>query len=73
MFDFGETDLFQASGAAAAVLEVHLSEGFGRDLLQELVSGALLLCIEEAGRVVGRQGDREVAEAGVVRGAYGAV
>ncbi len=39
----------QAPGAAAAVLEVHLLERVGGDLLELLVVGAGLLGIEEAG------------------------
>jgi hypothetical protein len=61
------TSSSQASGAAAAVLEVDLLERFGSDLLQALVGGALLLSLEEAGGVAGRQRDRQVPDAVLVR------
>ncbi|GHG00511.1 hypothetical protein GCM10018777_08960 [Streptomyces albogriseolus] len=43
VFDVGEADFVQAASAAAAVLEVHLLEPFGHDLLELLVAGAGLL------------------------------
>lgn len=56
MLDVGEADFLQLAGAAAAVLEVHLLEPFGRDLPQTLLGGALLLCLEETGGVLRRRG-----------------
>ncbi len=56
-------------GAAVTVAEVDLSEGVGGGLLEFAVCGALLLGVEEAGGVLGRQGEGEVAHAGVVGGA----
>jgi rhodanese-related sulfurtransferase len=67
VLDVREPDLFQAPGAAAAVLEVHLLERFGRDLLELLVGGTGLLGIEETGGIAGRQGDRQVPDAVLVR------
>ncbi len=52
VLDVGEADLLQLAGAAAAVLEVHLLEPFGGDLPQLLRGGALLLGLEEAGRLL---------------------
>lgn len=66
VLDVGETDLLQLASAAAVVLEVHLLERLGGDLLELLVVGALLLGVEEAGGVVGRQRDRQVPQ--LVRG-----
>lgn len=43
VLDVREADLFQAAGAAAAVLEVDVLEGFGRDLLEPGVAGPGLL------------------------------
>ncbi|GAA2568863.1 hypothetical protein GCM10010398_68450 [Streptomyces fimbriatus] len=63
VLDVREPDLFQASGAAAAILEVDLLEGFGRDLLEAGVAGALLLGVKEAGGVDRRQGDGQVPDA----------
>lgn len=57
VFDVREADLFRASGAAAAVLEVHLLERFCCDLPQPLLGGALFLSLEETGGVAGRQGE----------------
>lgn len=48
----GEPHLFQAAGAAAAVLEVHLLECFGRDFFEFAVAGAGFLGVEEAGCVL---------------------
>src|SRR5512147_1771158 len=62
VLDVGEAHLLQLAGAAATVLEVHLLERFGRDLPQPLVSGALLLGVEETGGVLRRQRHGEVAE-----------
>jgi hypothetical protein len=66
VLDVRESHLLQASGAAAAVLEVHLFERFGGDLLELLVGGAGLLGVEESGGVAGRQGDGEVPDAVLV-------
>jgi hypothetical protein len=68
VLDVRETDLLQAAGAAAVVLEVHLLEPFGGDLLELLFAGAGLLGVEEAGCVAGRWSDGQVPEAGVVGG-----
>ncbi len=54
VLDVGEADLLQLAGAASVVLEVHLLERFGGDLLDLLVAGAPLLGVEEAGGVAGR-------------------
>lgn len=62
VLDVRETDLLQAAGAAAALLEVHLPQHIGRDLLELLVSGGPL-GVEEARGVAGRQGDGEVPDA----------
>ncbi|KUL53263.1 hypothetical protein ADL30_20410 [Streptomyces sp. NRRL S-1521] len=51
---YGST--WPARPAPAAVLEVDLLERFGGDLLELGVAGPLLLGIEEAGGVDGRQG-----------------
>src|SRR4051812_19337891 len=67
VFDVGEQDLFQASGAATAVLEVDLFERFGGDLLELGVAGAGLLGVEEPGGVAGREGDGQVPDAVLVR------
>ncbi|CAL9329788.1 hypothetical protein SUDANB51_00044 [Streptomyces sp. enrichment culture] len=66
MLDVCEADFLQAAGAAAAVLEVHLLEAFGGDLLQLLLGGAGLLGVEEAGGVLRRERDGQVPEPGVV-------
>lgn len=47
---------FEAVGAAAAVAEVDLAEGFGGDLAEVVLVGAVLLGCKEAGGVVGREG-----------------
>lgn len=47
---------FEAVGAAAFVAEVDLAEGFGGDLAEVVLVGAVLLGLEEAGGVVGRRG-----------------
>ena len=60
VLDIREADLLEAAGATAAVLEVHISQRFGRDLLQPRVAGAGLLGLEEAGGVLRGQGDGEV-------------
>lgn len=62
MLDVREVDLLQGAGAAAAVLEVGLLEGFGGDLPQAVVAGALFLSLEEAGGVTRRQGDGQVPD-----------
>lgn len=67
VFDVGEADLLQAAGAAAAILEVHLAQRVGGDLLELLVAGAGLLGVEEAGGMLRGQGDGQVPDAGVVR------
>ncbi|EDY59940.1 conserved hypothetical protein [Streptomyces sviceus ATCC 29083] len=67
MFDVREPDLFQPASAAAAVLEVHLLERFGRDLVEPGVAGALLLGLEETGGAARRQGDGQVPDAVLVR------
>lgn len=43
---------FQAVGAAAAVAEVHLAQGLGRDLAEMVLGGSLLPSLEEAAGVV---------------------
>ncbi len=68
MLDIRELDP-QAGGAAAAVAEVDLAERFGRERPQLLFAGALVLGVEEAGRVVRGQGEGEVSDACVVGGA----
>lgn len=60
-------DLLQGAGAAVAVLDVHLLERVGGDLLELLVAGPLLLGVEEARGVAGRQGDGQVPDAVLVR------
>ncbi|KUH38252.1 hypothetical protein ATE80_13775 [Streptomyces kanasensis] len=67
MLDVREADLLQAAGAAAAVLEVHLLESFGHDLLELLVAGTGLLGFEEASSEVRRQGDGQVPDAVPIR------
>ncbi len=73
VLDVREADLFQAAGAAAAVLEIHLTQCVSGDLLEAGVAGALLLGLEEARGVLRGQGDGQVPDAGLVRGADGAV
>jgi hypothetical protein len=58
-------------GAAATVADVHLVERFGRQCAQLPLARAGVLRIEEPGRMMGRQGEGEVADAGVVGGAGG--
>ncbi len=69
VLDVREADLLQLPGAAAAVLEVDLLEPLAGDLPQTLLGGALLLGLEEAGGVAGRQGDGQVPEPVLVSGA----
>jgi hypothetical protein len=66
VLDVREPDLFQAPGAAAAVLEVHLLECLSGELLEALLGGTLLLGLEEAGRVLRGQGDGQVPDAVLV-------
>ncbi|MBL3670503.1 hypothetical protein JL475_31920 [Streptomyces sp. M2CJ-2] len=68
MLDVGELHL-QAGRAAAAVAEVHLAEALGGDAAQLLLTGAGVVGVEEAGRVLRGQGEGEAADAGVVGGA----
>ena len=54
--DVGELH-FEAVGAAPVVAEVHLAQGLGGDLAEVVLVDACFLGLEEAGGVVGRQGD----------------
>jgi hypothetical protein len=55
VFDVREADFLQGAGAAAALLEVHLLERFGRDPLELGVAGTLLLGVESPGSTAFRR------------------
>lgn len=67
MLHVGEAHFLQGPGAAAAVLEVHLLQGLGGDLLELCVAGVGVLDVEEPGGVDGGQGDGQVPDAVLVR------
>ncbi|MBJ6613964.1 hypothetical protein H4M20_34320 [Streptomyces sp. I4(2020)] len=68
MLDVGELDI-EARGAAAAVAEVDLAEGFAGEGAWLLFAGAGVLGVEEACRVLRGQGQGEMPDPGVVGGA----
>jgi hypothetical protein len=67
VLDVGELHL-QAVGAAAAVAEVDLAESFPSEGTQLLLTGASILGVEEAGRVLRGQTEGEVTDTGIVGG-----
>ncbi len=69
--DVGEADLLQLARVAAVVLEVHLLERFGGDLLELLSVAPASWASEVVGGVAGRQRDDQVPEAGRRRGGAG--
>ncbi len=76
--DVGDVDVvdvgefhFEVIGAASAVLEIDFLQSLGDDCAHLLVAGAVLLGVEEAGGVGGREVDGQPPDPAVVGGADG--